>query len=74
MWTKEVPTTPGYYWFYGKIYGAMQKSDKMEIVRVQQAGPPEKLWTGYIVNGGFAYRNDFEGGFFQPLQVPEIPV
>ena len=63
MWTTNIPTEPGWYWFYGNQF----KSTKLElkIVRVWNNGP-------VVCEGAFMYEQELGPvRWFKPLEVPE---
>jgi hypothetical protein len=67
MWTKEWPTKPGHYWFYGKRFEDMDP--EMYLVKVW------KLSDGfaYICESSFMYRSEGTDGWWMPAQLPEPP-
>ena len=61
----EFPTEPGWYWFYGFMWGA----DRLKLVPMQVI----KLTNGhllYIAKGAFIYKNENHIGKFYPAILP----
>jgi hypothetical protein len=75
-WTKDWPTKPGLYWFFGWLSEFAIRNDReprLEIVKAMEAGPPEKQWMSFVSNGGFVYKSEGAKGFFKPMDLPELP-
>jgi hypothetical protein len=73
-WTKEWPTKPGWYWFYGWPYGRVELFDEgiepeLNVVNVWKVANG----LAYIRNGNFWYKEDKPVGLFCPMDVPELP-
>lgn len=66
MWTNKWPTTPGWYWFYGRHYGEDKHS--LGMVRVVQ------ISNGlmHTLNGHFMFKSEGHKGVFYPAIVPAI--
>ena len=67
MWSKEWPTAPGWYWFYGQHYGLLPH--RLGTVRVF----PIQNGVGRVLDGQFMYVLDKHNGVFMPIDVPVIP-
>ena len=67
-WTKEWPTTPGQYWFYGRR-SSMRDKDDLFYVQVR------KIQNGvtYICEGSFLFEAEGAKGVWQPITLPELP-
>ncbi len=68
MWTKELPKTPGLYWFYGKRF-KQDKDDKLYFVRTSE------IKNGFILvcEGVFMWESERGNGWFMAIDVPELP-
>lgn len=66
-WSAEWPTKPGWYWFFGYLYGG----ETREYAPVQVF----KVSNGVVrtVNGNFMYRSEGHLGLFIPAIVPSPP-
>ncbi len=76
LWTTEIPTQCGLYFFYGDIYwGEMNQNpdkflSKIEIVEVTQAGNG----LVYICNGGFLnIKNNYGLWYKNNIKIPVLP-
>ena len=69
-WSKEWPTTPGWYWFYG-WYRGEKPSDAMlrpmEARRISNG----VMHTGW---GTFLWPQEFDKALFLPLTEPIPPI
>ena len=68
VWTKEWPTEPGWYWFYGHLYGEDRDSE-YGIVRVYE------ISNGVMrtIDGQFMYEADGHDGIFTKAILPLVP-
>lgn len=70
-WTKEWPTEPGWYWFYGqKFRGWNDDGDPqlyMVIVHKTRNG------VACVVDGHFMYAQEGAWGWWQPAILPDLP-
>jgi hypothetical protein len=66
-WTKEWPTEPGWYWFYGHMYG--EEKCNYGVVEVR------RITNGVtrIMNGQFMFQAEGHYGHFIPLELPAPP-
>jgi hypothetical protein len=66
-WTPDWPTEPGWYWFYGHMYGEEKRS--AGVVRVS------KISNGliHVLDGNFMWPKEGHRGVFQRLPAPVIP-
>ena len=64
-WNKDIPTKPGYYWFYGELW------DKKDIYYIRC----RKITNGfmYVTKGAFVYPKRECVGVWQPVIFPELP-
>lgn len=51
-WTKEWPTEEGHYWLY------YPEKDKLEYVKVRQAGSKPNKFLIYVENGHFLFKEE----------------
>jgi hypothetical protein len=76
-WSKELPTEPGFYWFFGWIYGKretrIQKKPMHTLVELRRVGPDDKPYIVYIANGGFVDYPKEAIGYFVPAPIPDLP-
>lgn len=68
-WTKEWPTCPGYYWFYGWCFGDRDRAAKHHYVKVR------KIANGvsYVADGHFLYKAEGGDGYWSPAITPVLP-
>ena len=72
-WTVEVPTKPGFYWFWGWRSNFCIKAKikpELMVVELRFAGPPDKRFPLFIANGQFIYPEDGAKGFWKPQPAP----
>ncbi len=73
LWSKDWPTEPGYYWFYGWCWRGWRDDHTPELhyveVALDSTGKPM-----YITNGHFLYKAEGADGFWLPVKLPELPV
>ena len=71
QWTREWPTTPGYYWFHGWCFRDRSHSPETHLVRVVKSA------TGYLMvtDGHFLFKAEGGEGFWlkAELPVPHFP-
>lgn len=66
MWTTEIPTAPGRYWFYGNQF----HSSPLELKTIQVWGNGFTL----VCEGTFMYEQELgEIRWFKPLPDPDLP-
>lgn len=67
-WSKDWPTEPGYYWFYGWRISS-DYNPRLHFAKVYQAV------SGLIVavGGCSISREDGADGYWMPVRVPEAP-
>lgn len=68
-WSKDWPTEPGRYWFYGV-------SHKCSTENLLRPAEVRKISNGimYIADGAFIYKEDGAVGWWAPLVEPELPI
>lgn len=65
MWSKEFPTEPGWYWFWGRQFKAQDV--KLAAVHVRQGGNSLVM----VCNGSFMYKAEVgDTHWFKPMNVP----
>lgn len=73
-WTKEWPSEPGKYWFYGYRYGRVsvgrEQKKVMCLVGVNKNGSGGLM---YVAEGSFMYKNETECSLFTPAILPKPP-
>lgn len=69
MWTKQWPTTTGFYWFYGWCFRDRDRPPEYNLVKVVQGG--NGLF--FVTNGHFLYKAEGGDGFWCEAQLPEPP-
>jgi len=68
MWTKELPTEPGWYWFYGHKYGDEHK--EYGIVKVFEISNG----VAHTIDGQFMFMSDGHDGHFAKVEPPSKPL
>ncbi len=78
-WTRDWPTEPGWYWFYGWAYGRITRANgnpeapRLEAAQVHQAGSGSGQHLMHIRTGQFMYKSEGAIGLWLPMDVPELP-
>ena len=67
-WTKEIPTEPGFYWFYGFRF-KNDKEQRLLPARVIQISNG----TSTLIDGHFGYQSEFGDFQFIKANTPELP-
>ncbi len=67
-WTDNWPTVPGTYWFYGDMYGELNRFDYHIC----------KVWAisngiAYVTEGTFMHKAEGALGIFAPITFPGLP-
>lgn len=70
VWTKEWPTEPGYYWFYGQPYAKTLYDPRLHIVTVHRTANESIV---YLVEGSFMRKSAGVEGVWCPAMLPEPP-
>ncbi len=70
QWTEEFPTEPGFYWFYGYLYGH-KFGPEFALIEVLKASNNN---MAYIAHGKIVYKKDVVLPHFQKADLPELPV
>ena len=70
-WTKDWPTEPGYYWFYGWCFRERHRSPETHLVEVWRTATPGVV--SYVTEGHFLYKEEGADGYWMPARVPEPP-
>lgn len=71
-WTKEWPTEPGWYWFFGWPYSGEKDSGREpELNTVEVIEIPNDLV--FVRRGSFWYKSDGGEGLFRKATVPPLP-
>ncbi len=75
-WTREWPTEPGRYWFYGYPYGKQKtemglgdKKPFLSLVKVDKTTNS----IMYVLDGQFFFRDSKIIGKFKKADLPELP-
>lgn len=75
-WTREWPTEPGRYWFYGYPYGKqkteMGLGDKTPSLHLVNADKTSNSMV-YVMDGQFLFRDSKIIGMFCKAELPELP-
>lgn len=66
-WTKDLPTAPGWYWFYGTKSGAARAD--FASVRVFKIANG----VGRVIDGSFLFAGEDYVGVYSPAALPEPP-
>ena len=69
IWSKEWPTEPGWYWFYGDPFNKAKHWIRLNTVKIVQTSKSIAL----ICNGNFMYKQEASDGFWTPIIIPELP-
>lgn len=72
IWTTKWPDEPGWYWFFGDPFGALDVNRdhvRNYTVRVSQASNAMM----YVCEGHFLYQSEASPGFWTPMVVPPVP-
>lgn len=74
MWTKEWPTTPGWYWFHG-VHSTPWGTEKNKTtpVEVRIGGSGKSKFLMYVSNGAFMWEKEGAKGLWQPMPLPALP-
>lgn len=70
-WSEEVPTKAGWYWFYGRLFGAYDDTDLAPVkVVINRKGKPT-----YTSQGAFIYPDAKGGciGYWHKAHLPFVP-
>ena len=69
MWTKQWPTEPGFYWFYGWPFRDREHKPELHFVDVW------KVINGitFVTQGFFLYKEEGADGYWMPAELPELP-
>lgn len=76
IWSKEWPTEPGYYWFYGWTWCdksfriTNNKPPKPHFVEVNKTSGQSLI---YVTKGNFMYKSERHIGLWTPAFPPEAP-
>ncbi len=68
-WTKEIPTEPGFYWFYGVRFESNRGEPRLLPARVIQVSNG----TSTLIDGHFSYQSEFGDFQFIKAITPELP-
>lgn len=68
-WTKEWPTCPGYYWFYGWCFRGRHRKPELHYVKVRRIANGLAL----VTNGHFLYKAEGGDGYWSPAITPALP-
>lgn len=70
MWTKEWPTEPGWYWFYGHQWRAMyDEASELVPIKVERCS---NAWL-YGAGSHFLYKAEGARGLWTPAIMPDLP-
>ncbi len=72
QWTKEWPTEPGYYWFYGRRFRISRTEEPTEMSFVEVFLSANKTPV-YICNGNFLYKREASEGWWTRAELPDPP-
>jgi hypothetical protein len=85
MWTEDIPTEPGFYWFYGEPFmgemgghydGTILPNNKLFIIKIHKNPSGLIAWT----DGAFISLRKWDGkkrgvlGKWMPLPTPQLPL
>lgn len=77
LWSKEWPTEPGYYWFYGWLSRSRTHRDfvapKMYQAKIVQTYHDVKMRTFSYVIDGNKLNEEYALGLWTPAFPPEAP-
>lgn len=68
-WTKEWPTCPGHYWFYGWCFRSRHHGPELHFVKIRQ------IVNGIarVTNGHFLYKAEGGDGYWLLATVVALP-
>lgn len=68
-WQSEWPKEPGWYWFYGYLFGGEEKKIliPVEVFRGQNG-------MVYSARSHFMWSSEGTDGIWQRIEMPEIPM
>lgn len=69
VWSREWPTEPGDYWFYGWTHECAKGNPRMGLAQVCQIANG----LAHIVRGALAYESDGAEGFWTRATLPDPP-
>lgn len=70
-WTKEWPTSPGYYWFYGWCFRDRVRAPEPYYVKAVRDSTGR---LSYITHDGhFLYKVEGGDGYWLPTVTPVLP-
>jgi len=71
VWSKEFPTEPGDYWFYGYRFGKTKEAKPIWVrVQVWEDGYGRPM---YVAEGSFMYKSEVENAHFTKIEFPNPP-
>lgn len=79
MWTNEIPTKAGWYWFYGDAFGQARHIGTVYSTPVLRMVQVREIVNGLAFIGGGALmfpnspNESSHHGVWQQASVPEIP-
>ena len=71
-WSREWPTEPGWYWFYGFPFGKGRYGEQLPRlvpINVQRASND---WI-YSAISHFLYKEEGAEGLWTPMVIPDLP-
>lgn len=68
QWTREWPTTPGRYWFFGRRSRSAERDELFAAIVVQASNT-----MVHIIEGSFAYQEEGAVGRWAPMELPDLP-
>ena len=69
MWTKQWPTEPGHYWFYGWRFRDRDHKPELNFVDVWKISNGIAL----VTKGHFLYKAEGGEGYWMPAETPAPP-
>lgn len=70
-WTKEWPTEPGDYYFYGKYKNSDLPFD-LKYCKARKAGSDGRQFLSLVVDGAFCHKSE-QLGLFKKIEKVDLP-
>lgn len=72
-WTKQPPTEPGWYWFYGSLWKSEPQLLPTSVHTGGISASTGKQVPMYVTKNSFVYPSQDCDGLWTPIPTPELP-
>ena len=72
-WTKEWPTEPGYYWFYGRRFRTIHLKQEANSTYFVEVFISSNKSPVYICSGNFLSKGEEAEGWWTRAELPDPP-